>query len=193
MFYILDASTNQNLYYGVKYIPRALLEKGGKGQMFVDKYLQNENVLMRKSCCNEDRMNVQTWKIKPNNLHLIHLVFDEIFKTSLTTVEIRPGSEEDVICLLFRIVPCTSEMLNEPVLSWYLPNLWGYMGFPCGSAGKESACNAGDLGSIPGLGKSPGEGKGYPVQYSGLENSMEYPWSRKESDTTERLSLSHTV
>ena len=39
------------------------------------------------------------------------------------------------------------------------------MGFPCGSAGKESACNAGDLGSIPGLGGSPGEGKGYPLQY----------------------------
>ena len=42
--------------------------------------------------------------------------------------------------------------------------------FPCGSAGKESACNAGDLGSIPGLGRSPGEEKGYPLQYSGLEN-----------------------
>ena len=41
------------------------------------------------------------------------------------------------------------------------------MGFPGGSAGKESACNAGDLGSIPGLGRSPGEGKGYPLQYSG--------------------------
>ena len=46
------------------------------------------------------------------------------------------------------------------------------LGFPCGSAGKESACNAGDLGSIPGLGWSPGEGKGYPLQCSGLENSM---------------------
>ena len=43
---------------------------------------------------------------------------------------------------------------------------------PCGSAGKESACSAGDLGSIPGLGRSPGEGKGYPLQCSGLENSM---------------------
>ena len=47
------------------------------------------------------------------------------------------------------------------------------MGFPCGSAGKESACNVGDLGLIPGLGRSPGEGKGYPFQYSGLENSMD--------------------
>ena len=48
-----------------------------------------------------------------------------------------------------------------------------YMGFPCGSAGKESACNAGDLGSIPGLGRTPGEGNGYPLQYPGLENSMD--------------------
>ena len=47
------------------------------------------------------------------------------------------------------------------------------MGFPCGSAGKESACNAGDLGLILGSGRSPGEGKGYPLQYSGLENSMD--------------------
>ena len=46
-------------------------------------------------------------------------------------------------------------------------------GFPCVWAGKESTCNAGDLGSIPGLGRSPGEGKGYPLQYSGLENSMD--------------------
>ena len=42
----------------------------------------------------------------------------------------------------------------------------------CGSAGKEYACNVGDLGLIPGYGKSPGEGKVYPLQYSGLENSM---------------------
>ena len=48
------------------------------------------------------------------------------------------------------------------------------MGFPCGSAGKESTCNAGDLGSIPGLGRALGEGKGYPLQYSGLENSMDF-------------------
>ena len=62
----------------------------------------------------------------------------------------------------------------------------------CGSAGKESACNAGDLGSIPGLGRSPGEGKGYPLQCSGLENSMVCVVLRgcRESDMSERLSLS---
>ena len=48
--------------------------------------------------------------------------------------------------------------------------LWG---FPDNSAGKESACNAGDMGSIPGVGRSRGEGQGYPLQYSGLENSMD--------------------
>ena len=48
------------------------------------------------------------------------------------------------------------------------------MGFPDSSAGKESACNVGDLGSIPRLGRSPGEGKGYPLQYSSLDNSMYY-------------------
>ena len=46
-------------------------------------------------------------------------------------------------------------------------------GFPCGSAGKESACNAGDPGSVHGLGRSPGEGKGYLLQYSGLETSRD--------------------
>ena len=48
-----------------------------------------------------------------------------------------------------------------------------FLGFPCDSAGKESTCNARDLGSIPRLGRSPGEGNGYPLQYSGLENSTD--------------------
>ena len=48
-----------------------------------------------------------------------------------------------------------------------------FLGSPDGSTGKESACSAGDLGSILGLGRSPGEGKGYPLQYSGLENCMD--------------------
>ena len=64
------------------------------------------------------------------------------------------------------------------------------LGFPCGSAGKKSACDAGDLGSIPGLGRSPGEGKRYPLQYSGLENSTDcIVHGVVKSDTTERLLL----
>ena len=54
------------------------------------------------------------------------------------------------------------------------PNLFSALlgGFSCGSAGKESDCNMGDLHSIPGLGVCPGKGKGYPLQYSRLEDSM---------------------
>ena len=65
------------------------------------------------------------------------------------------------------------------------PSVDSIQGSPCGSAGKDSACNAGDLGLVPGLGRSPGKGKGYPLQYSGLENFMDYiysPWGHKESD-----------
>ena len=59
------------------------------------------------------------------------------------------------------------------------------MGFPCGSVGKESACNVGDLGSISGSGSSPGEGK---VKYSSI-----LAWSHKESDTTEQHSLINKI
>ena len=72
------------------------------------------------------------------------------------------------------------------------------MGFPGGSQGKESACNAEDLGSIPGLGRSPGGGHGNPLQYSCLENPHEQgslvgygPWGHKESDTTAQLSIAY--
>ena len=64
-----------------------------------------------------------------------------------------------------------------------------FLGFPCDSAGKESTCSAGVLGSIPGLGRSPGEEKGYPLQYSGLENSMDcVVYGVTESQT---VSLTH--
>ena len=58
--------------------------------------------------------------------------------------------------------------------AWFVNRIYVHAGFPCGSAGKESACNAGDQGSIPGFERPPGEGKGYPLQYSSLENSMAY-------------------
>ena len=71
------------------------------------------------------------------------------------------------------------------------------LGLSYSSAGKESSCNVRDLDLIPGLGRSPGKRNGNPLQYSGLENSMDRgawqatysPWGRKESDTTERLSV----
>ena len=73
---------------------------------------------------------------------------------------------------LFRAAPEPHLMISLSNVSLPLEFSLIYMGFPCGSAGKESSCNAGDLGSIPGLGRSPGEGNGYPLQYSGLENSI---------------------
>jgi len=69
------------------------------------------------------------------------------------------GTQENNICHGFHFSPI------------YLS--FAYLGFPCGSAGKESACNEGELGLIPGLGRSPGEGKGYLLQYSVLEDSMD--------------------
>ena len=86
----------------------------------------------------------------------------------------------------------------------YVVNVYSYcrlptpvfLGFPGGWAGEESACNAGDLSSTPGLGSSSGEENGYPLQYSGLENSMHCvcsPWGHKESATMEQLSLHFTL
>ena len=63
------------------------------------------------------------------------------------------------------------------------------MDSPCDLAGKESSHNVEDLGLIPGLGRSPGGGKGYTLQYPGLENPMDNG-VRQESDMTERFSLS---
>ena len=81
-----------------------------------------------------------------------------------------------------RKIPWRRDRLPTPV----------FLGFPCGSAGKEFARNVGDLGLSPGWGRAPGEEKGYPLQYSGLESSMDCsPWGRKELDTTECLSLFH--
>ena len=78
--------------------------------------------------------------------------------------------------------------INFPTHSFIIRQAWG---FPGGSAGKESACNGGDLGSIPRLGRSPGERNSYPLQYSSLENSVDYMVPGvAESDTTERLSVS---
>ena len=77
-------------------------------------------------------------------------------------VKYPPAMQETPVQFLSWEDPLEKDRLPTPV----------FLGFPCGSVGKESACNVGDLGLIPGLGRSPGEGKGYPLQYYGLENSM---------------------
>ena len=78
----------------------------------------------------------------------------------------------------------------KPSMQGFKHDLTSMEGFPGSSDSKTSACNAGDLGLIPGSGRSPGEGNGNLLQYSYLENSMDggySPWDHKESDTTEQL------
>ena len=89
----------------------------------------------------------------------------------------------------------SSVSVSSPHPSLIRMHAIGFRGFPGGSDGKETACNAGDLGSIPGLGRSPGGGHGNPLQYSCLENPHGQrslagysPRGCKESDPTERLS-----
>ena len=74
-----------------------------------------------------------------------------------------PAMQETLVQSLGQEDPLEKDRLPTPVI----------LGFPCCSAGKESAHNVGDLGSVPRLGRSPGEGKSYPLQDSGLENFMD--------------------
>ena len=92
------------------------------------------------------------------------------------------STEGDAIKMQVRSCHSSAQRLHRLCISsWVRKIRWRrdrlptpvFLGFSCDSAGKEFACNARDLGSIPGLGRSPGEGKGYPLQYSGLENSMD--------------------
>ena len=97
-------------------------------------------------------------------------------------------------------IACESDLNNvftqiyiDPFLLFFLGSLPS-MGFPGGSDGKESVCNAGDLGSVPGSRRSPGKWNGYPLQYSCLENPHGQRslagcslWGHTQSDVTERL------
>ena len=109
-----------------------------------------------------------------------------IWASSIAQLRKNPPARQET---LVKKIPWRWDRLPTPV----------FLGFPGGSDSKESACNAGDLGLIPGLERSPGEGHGNPIQYFGLENPHEQrslvgysPRGRKESDMTERLSLSFT-
>ena len=96
---------------------------------------------------------------------MLSLQLAYILRVSLITQLVKnpPAMQETPVQLLGQEDPWRRDRLPIPV----------FLGFPCGSAGKESACSAGDLGLIPGLGRCPVEGKGYPLQYSGPENSMD--------------------
>ena len=94
-----------------------------------------------------------------------------------------PAMQESRFDFWVRMFPWRRDRLPTPV----------FLGFPSGSDSKEYACNVGDLGSIPGLGRSPGGGHCNPLQYSCLENpqgqrSLTPPWGHKESNVTKQLS-----
>ena len=84
------------------------------------------------------------------------------------------GQQSQLLCLTPRIQPLLPGVLHGMVQSRLLwTTVSSDVGFPGGSDGKASVCNAGDPGSVPRLGRSPGEGNGYPLQYSCLESSMD--------------------
>ena len=105
--------------------------------------------------------------------------------------------------IFFRFIHWSMHQYFIPFNCWiyfFQVGIAHFGGCPCGSAGKESACNAGDLGSIPGLGRFLGGGHGNPLEYSCLENHHGQgslagysPWGHKELDMTEWLSTSHST
>ena len=103
------------------------------------------------------------WKFYELKTEWLFMLYSAMASLTAQLVKSPPAMQEPRFDSLVRKIPWRKERLPTPV----------FLSFPCGSAGKESACNAGDLGSILGLGRSPGEGKGYPLQYSGLENSTD--------------------
>ena len=118
---------------------------------------------------------------------LIPFLLYILFKNSLMTnkkyqlVKNPPIMQETPVWFPGQEEPWRKDRLPTPL----------FLEFPGASAGKESTCNAGGLGSVPGLGRSPGEGQGYSLHYSGGRIILHYPWGFKELDTTEQLSLTH--
>ena len=140
------------------------------------------------------------WKVFRQCLHEVHQISSGLEAMALkSTIDLTCNDyisvfEFDIFTRLFQVsfvfassYPLFSSPCSVYVYFGHSCIMYKYMGnslifvvshlkadFPCGSAGKESACNMGDLGLVPGLGRSPGEGKGYLLQYSGLENSRDY-------------------
>ena len=106
----------------------------------------------------------------------------------------------DQVLILLRLRLCQDPGETASQFDLQKDRAIGNMGFPGGSDSKESACNAGYLGSVPGLGRSPGEGQGNPLQCSCLKNPhgqrslVSYsPWCHKEWDMIERLSTARVT
>ena len=116
-------------------------------------------------------------------------------KTPIYVVYKRPNSKQGTHTVKGWKKIAHRQIANSKFIDSYADILYqlSHQGSPNSSVGKESACNAGDPRLIPGSGISPGEGIGYPLQYSGLQNAMDLysPWGHEESGTNDPLSLSH--
>ena len=139
---------------------------------------------IRKSLAKKKKRKKEShWQINKTNEKLVDTITQLVVEKQQNRSWLSPLTTRPVL-----EPPCVGNFSSSLVLNRNLT-----LGFPGGSDGKESACSVGDLGSIPGSGRSPGEGNGNPLQYSCLENprSLEgySPWGCKESDTTEWLSF----
>ena len=128
------------------------------------------------------KLNLLRWQVDSSPLDYQKspslLLFIQFSYTEHFNIYRKVNDWASLIAQLVKIhLQCRRPQFNSWVgnISWRRDSLSSpvFLDFPCGSAGKESSCIAGDLGLIPGLGRSPGEGKGYPLQYSDLENSMD--------------------
>ena len=125
------------------------LEDEGRGQNVITRASLSNTLWVPFSC--NPTLSCETLEAELMAVHTFHLT-----RTSPSKYQVECWAQDTP--------------LNPSRIAWDLNR---QLGFPCGSAGKESTCNVGDLGSIPGLGRSQGERKGYPLQYSGLENSTD--------------------
>ena len=131
-------------------------------------------------------------------LNLSPALADGLFTTEPPTVTISYIRSSDFIQLITNILYPFTNLSLLWFDSWVGKICWSreslhtpvFLGFPCGSACKESACNAGELDSISGLGRSSGEGKGHPL-WPGEFHGLYSPYGHKDSDMTERLSLTN--
>ena len=137
--------------------PLIFLKCWTRHYIFVFKYLQNAEICKSK---------ISYWVTIQRFLIFVEFLAVPLYLWASLIAQLVKNPlaiQETPVQFLVRQIPWRRDRLPTSV----------FLGFPCGSGGKESSCNVEDLGSLPGLGRSSGEGKGYPLQYPGLENSMD--------------------
>ena len=172
------------------YIPKSLIVVSHDSSIF--KFFRNLHTVFHSGYTNlhtyQQCTSVPSSPLSCQHLFAVLLIKAIIISVRWYLIVVSNCLISDVEHSFIHLDICMSSLEKYPFLRWIFVSFglvsvsggWGvfvcfcyWVDFPCVSAGNESACNARDLGSIPGLGRSPGEGKGYALQYSGLENSMD--------------------